>query len=221
MPAGFDAWFAKATHRDPEQRFQTAKELEAALHTVCGASPRNMPPIQRQSSEQTRAPTFAGVTGSPESPPVRFRRVALVAGATLAASLAMGLGVNAYMLRPHLAPHGLHALAPAVNSDPSAAPPSGQTASAETAVAYQSPAPSVPIPLASVEPAPPLTDALPSAVTVNAPLAPRVETSAPSPSPKKITQRSKKLRRASPSIEPQSSAPPEESADKPSIVRDY
>lgn len=34
VPAGFDAWFARAVQRDPEKRFQTAKELVAALRPV-------------------------------------------------------------------------------------------------------------------------------------------------------------------------------------------
>jgi serine/threonine-protein kinase len=34
VPAGFDAWFAKALARDPDHRFQSAKELIASLKTV-------------------------------------------------------------------------------------------------------------------------------------------------------------------------------------------
>jgi eukaryotic-like serine/threonine-protein kinase len=34
VPAGFDAWFAKAAHRDPERRFQSAKEMAEALRAV-------------------------------------------------------------------------------------------------------------------------------------------------------------------------------------------
>ena len=35
VPAGFDAWFARACARDPEERFQSAGELAAALSAVC------------------------------------------------------------------------------------------------------------------------------------------------------------------------------------------
>jgi serine/threonine-protein kinase len=36
VPLGFDAWFAKACARDPEQRFQTARELTEALREALG-----------------------------------------------------------------------------------------------------------------------------------------------------------------------------------------
>lgn len=38
VPAGFDAWFERATQRDPDKRFQSAAELSAALTTALGAS---------------------------------------------------------------------------------------------------------------------------------------------------------------------------------------
>ena len=38
VPAGFDAWFARACHRDPTRRFQSAAELAESLAGVCGAS---------------------------------------------------------------------------------------------------------------------------------------------------------------------------------------
>jgi len=37
VPAGFDEWFATATARDPSQRFQSARELVAALRDLGGA----------------------------------------------------------------------------------------------------------------------------------------------------------------------------------------
>ncbi len=36
VPAGFDAWFARACHRDPTKRFQSAEELSESLSNVCG-----------------------------------------------------------------------------------------------------------------------------------------------------------------------------------------
>lgn len=36
VPAGFDAWFARAAARHPNQRFQSAKELAQAFRVVCG-----------------------------------------------------------------------------------------------------------------------------------------------------------------------------------------
>jgi serine/threonine-protein kinase len=36
LPAGFDAWFARACHRDRAKRFQTVEELADSLLRVCG-----------------------------------------------------------------------------------------------------------------------------------------------------------------------------------------
>ena len=41
VPLGFDAWFAKACARDPEQRFQTARELTDALREALGLDPKD------------------------------------------------------------------------------------------------------------------------------------------------------------------------------------
>jgi serine/threonine-protein kinase len=40
LPAAFDAWFARATARDPEQRFQSAKELSEQLRESLGIEAR-------------------------------------------------------------------------------------------------------------------------------------------------------------------------------------
>ncbi|HET9959899.1 MAG TPA: protein kinase [Polyangiaceae bacterium] len=39
VPPGFDAWFARATERDPERRFASAKELADTLVTLVGGPP--------------------------------------------------------------------------------------------------------------------------------------------------------------------------------------
>src|SRR6185295_11228032 len=36
VPPAFDAWFLRATHADPSQRFQSARELGQALAAACG-----------------------------------------------------------------------------------------------------------------------------------------------------------------------------------------
>ena len=36
VPAGFDGWFARATARDPDERFQSAREMTRALATALG-----------------------------------------------------------------------------------------------------------------------------------------------------------------------------------------
>jgi serine/threonine-protein kinase len=38
VPAGFDAWFARAAHRDPSRRFASARELSDALAAVLGGA---------------------------------------------------------------------------------------------------------------------------------------------------------------------------------------
>jgi serine/threonine-protein kinase len=41
VPLGFDGWFAKACAREPEARFQTARELSDALREALGLDPRD------------------------------------------------------------------------------------------------------------------------------------------------------------------------------------
>nr|AAY32975.1 serine-threonine protein kinase [Sorangium cellulosum]CAI43943.1 putative serine-threonine protein kinase [Sorangium cellulosum] len=40
VPGGFDGWFARATHRDRERRFASARELLDALRALAGRSPQ-------------------------------------------------------------------------------------------------------------------------------------------------------------------------------------
>jgi eukaryotic-like serine/threonine-protein kinase len=42
VPVGFDAWFARAVARDPEVRFQSARELSEALREVLGGDAREL-----------------------------------------------------------------------------------------------------------------------------------------------------------------------------------
>ena len=42
VPVGFDAWFARAVARDPEARFQSARELTDALREVLGGDARDL-----------------------------------------------------------------------------------------------------------------------------------------------------------------------------------
>jgi serine/threonine-protein kinase len=42
VPVGFDAWFARAVARDPEARFQSARELSEALREVLGGDARDL-----------------------------------------------------------------------------------------------------------------------------------------------------------------------------------
>jgi serine/threonine-protein kinase len=42
VPLGFDAWWARAVARDPEKRFQTAKELTESLREALGLEPKEL-----------------------------------------------------------------------------------------------------------------------------------------------------------------------------------
>jgi serine/threonine-protein kinase len=50
LPPSFDQWFAKALERDPNKRFQTAKELAETLATALKPATSVPPPAWRQSS---------------------------------------------------------------------------------------------------------------------------------------------------------------------------
>ena len=67
VPIGFDAWWNRAVARDPEKRFQTAKELTEALRDALGLEPRD---AQRDGS---RSVPEVEVTSAPvtdrETPP--------------------------------------------------------------------------------------------------------------------------------------------------------
>jgi serine/threonine protein kinase len=56
VPVGFDAWFARAVARDPEARFQSARELTDALREVLGGEGRD---LQWTSPEVTSASDLA------------------------------------------------------------------------------------------------------------------------------------------------------------------
>ena len=104
VPAGFDAWFAKAAARKPEERFASAAQATAELRSVCGyqaARPSNadLPPesVERalQGStalDQTASPSSVTMSGTK-----RPSRAVLVA---VAALLVVGAAVLGFtMLR--------------------------------------------------------------------------------------------------------------------------
>src|SRR5690606_32429306 len=86
-PQQFDAWFAKACDRDPNRRFQTARELAEALARVVASVPEAMrgelpprplsirpPPVAPQSTRGAapqstkRSSTKAGMGAAPSRP---------------------------------------------------------------------------------------------------------------------------------------------------------
>jgi len=56
VPAGFDRWFRKATHRHPGTRFSSADEMAAALSPILGTG-RPSPPPERAPTREPRGGT--------------------------------------------------------------------------------------------------------------------------------------------------------------------
>jgi serine/threonine-protein kinase len=86
VPIGFDAWWNRAVARDPEKRFQSAKELTDALREALGLEPRDLvresplssPQIEVSSGPRTdrdTPPTDPMLVGSvgPGSPSISVR----------------------------------------------------------------------------------------------------------------------------------------------------
>lgn len=61
VPIGFDAWWNRAVARDPEKRFQTAKELTESLREALGLEPKDA------SRESPRAAPEIEVTSAPDT----------------------------------------------------------------------------------------------------------------------------------------------------------
>ncbi len=97
VPPGFDAWFAKATHRDIEQRFQTAQELVAALGPILGTRREPIPPLVFDKLTHSRASTSPPVTRPPEARAPVSRRstlaLSVVGGLVLGTGLLVGAGL--------------------------------------------------------------------------------------------------------------------------------
>ncbi len=66
VPPRFDAWFARACHRDPGARFASAKELADTLAEVLGAGPASAD----VSGPFNAVPVSAPVAAAPAAPPV-------------------------------------------------------------------------------------------------------------------------------------------------------
>jgi serine/threonine protein kinase len=90
LPAGFDAWFAKAAGKDADARFESASELVDDLASALGVEPdRSSPPIAR-SIARPAVPVASKRTKRSETP-----RLAL---GTTAAAVILGVGAAAIFL---------------------------------------------------------------------------------------------------------------------------
>jgi serine/threonine-protein kinase len=151
VPQGFDGWFARATSRDLEQRFQSARELAEALRAVVGverssrlpsdsdlgASPVGAPPPTRSGVTMESAGAVARTAN--ETPAAKGTNRALIAGATFGALALAGVVVFAISSSRHTpAPGGSAAL-------PTALAPAPEVPPSETTIPSAAPAP-VPAP---------------------------------------------------------------------------
>jgi serine/threonine-protein kinase len=67
VPRGFDEWFLHATKRDPEMRFQSARELAAALREILGKTSEAF--SDRPNSNGARSLPTAGMAAEESAPP--------------------------------------------------------------------------------------------------------------------------------------------------------
>jgi len=117
VPAGFDAWFARACDRNPQRRFQSAAELSAALDHVCGVSTQTSAVTGHENVQyalKPASPEALAALAELEEPRSMSPRTALLAGLVLGVAVMIGVaGFIAYRdkmanetqdLRPHAAP---------------------------------------------------------------------------------------------------------------------
>ncbi len=71
LPAAFDAWFARACSRDPDKRFQSARELAEALARVVASVPEAMRGELPPRPASIRPPPVAAAPASARTPPPR------------------------------------------------------------------------------------------------------------------------------------------------------
>jgi serine/threonine protein kinase len=107
VPAGFDAWFARACSRDPAKRFQSADELAQALAGVCGLGRIRMATLDEDQVQYVMRPTEGMRTSDIPPPNAMSPRTALLAGLILGIAMMVGvLGFLAWRER-NLPPGGV------------------------------------------------------------------------------------------------------------------
>ncbi len=96
VPAGFDAWFARACSRDPAKRFQSADELAQALAGVCGLARLRVATLDEDQVQYVIRPKPDAVPMASLPPPNAMSpRTALLAGLVL--GIAMMIGVLGFL----------------------------------------------------------------------------------------------------------------------------
>jgi serine/threonine protein kinase len=69
VPIGFDAWWNRAVARDPEKRFQTARELTDALREALGLEPRDNSRDLPQAAPQIEVSSATDTETTRDTPP--------------------------------------------------------------------------------------------------------------------------------------------------------
>jgi serine/threonine-protein kinase len=84
VPAGFDDWFAKAAERDPERRYQSARDLGAALREVVGTErdlelvvADDFDPFRAAMTQQTSALRAESAANVEVAAPIAFAKTML------------------------------------------------------------------------------------------------------------------------------------------------
>jgi eukaryotic-like serine/threonine-protein kinase len=95
VPAGFDAWFARACSRDPAKRFQSADELAQALAGVSGIGRLRVATLDEDQVQYVIRPKPDAMPLSSLPPPAMSPRTALLAGLVL--GIAMMIGVLGFL----------------------------------------------------------------------------------------------------------------------------
>jgi serine/threonine-protein kinase len=123
-PAGFDAWFARATHLDRRRRFPSVREALDALLPICDTSAAQ---ARRQPARNVAPPRDAAASGG--------ARTSLIGRLSKYALFAAAMGVSVALWYRMIHQQGSNPLAPQV-----AAADALSVAKTELAVAPQSPA---------------------------------------------------------------------------------
>lgn len=94
VPAGFDAWFARACNRNPAKRFQTAAELAESLANVCGVGRVKVATLSEDQVQYALRPVDPDAQAAAdeiEVPKSMSPKTALAAGLVLGVTMMVGV----------------------------------------------------------------------------------------------------------------------------------